>query len=87
MEGDVKEIVIIKCLYWFDDIVVINCGEFIYSDFDGGIVNIFRSGRVEILIIVLLGWKLYRLCCIKFGGILVSMFSGRYNKIICYEEN
>lgn len=53
MEGNVKEIVIIKCLYWFDDIVVIKWGEFIYSDFDGGIVNIFRSGRVEVLIIVL----------------------------------
>lgn len=87
MEGDVKEIVIIKCLYWFDDIVVIKWGEFIYSDFDGGIVNIFRSGRVEILIIVLWGWKLYRLCCIKFRGILVSVFSGKYNRIICYEEN
>lgn len=87
LEGDVKETVTTKSLYWPDDIAVTNRGELIYSDSDGGTVNIFRSGRAETLITAPPGWKPHRLCCTKSGGILVSMSSGRHNKIIRYEEN
>lgn len=87
LEGDVKETVTNKSLYWPDDIAVTNRGELIYSDSDGGTVNIFRSGRAETLITAPRGWKPHRLCCTKSGGILVSMSSGRHNRIIRYEEN
>lgn len=87
LEGGVKETVTTKCLYWPDDIAVINRGELIYSDSDGKTVNIVRSGRAETLITATLGWKPHILCCTKSGGILVSMSSGRHNKIIRYEEN
>lgn len=87
LEGGVKETVTTKSLYWPDDIAVTNRGELIYSDSDGKTVNIVRSGRAETLITAPLGWKPHRLCCTKSGGILVSMSSGRHNRIIRYEEN
>lgn len=87
LEGNVKETVTTKCLYWPDDIAVTKRGELIYSDSDGGTVNIFRSGRAEALITAPQRWKPHRLCCTKSGGILVSVSSGRHNKIIRYEEN
>lgn len=60
LEGDVKETVTTKCLYW-PDIAVINREELIYSDCDGKTVNIVRSGRTETLITATLGWKPHRL--------------------------
>lgn len=87
LEGDVKETVTTKCLYWPDDIAVTSGGELVYNDPDRETVNIVRSGRTETLITAPLGWKPHRLCCTKSRGILVSMSNGRHNKIIRYEEN
>lgn len=49
-------------------------------------VNIVRQGKFKILIEMLEGWVLDRLCCIRLGDILVCVSSNFQRKIFCYYE-
>lgn len=80
----VKEIVIIICLWFINDILVIIWGDFIYSDYRNRMVNIVREGKIELLLIIFLGWYLCNLYVIKVGDVFVNMFWGLKNKIYCY---
>lgn len=80
----VKEIVIIICWWFINDILVIIWGDFIYSDYRNRMVNIVREGKIELLLIIFLGWYLCNLYVIKVGDVFVNMFWGLKNKIYCY---
>lgn len=80
----VKEIVIIICLWFINDILVIIWGDFIYSDYRNRMVNIVRKGKIELLLIIFLGWYLCNVYVIEVGDVFVNMFWGLKNKIYCY---
>lgn len=86
LEGDVKETVPTKCLYWPDDIAVTNREELIYSDSDGETVNIVRSGRAETLITAPLGGN-HTDYAVPNPEVSLSVCLVVDNKIIRYEEN
>ncbi|XP_048740732.2 protein lin-41-like [Ostrea edulis] len=70
MRGAVQKTCSAKCSK--NDITVNKEGDLIYSDSERGIVNIFRNGKIETLV-VLQGWTPEGICCTRSGDILVSM--------------
>lgn len=49
-------------------------GIYVYSDYRNRMVNIVRKGKIELLLIIFLGWYLCNLYVIKVGDVFVNMF-------------
>ncbi|XP_078330469.1 uncharacterized protein LOC144624508 [Crassostrea virginica] len=89
IHGTVRGTVTAKCLSCPSGISVTREMELIYSASNSKTVNIVRDGKSKTLITTPQDWTPKRLCCTRFGDILVHVYKGidpqRKNKIIRYQ--